>query len=271
MRVLVTGCWGGIGAALCKLIPQLLDCQLIMTSSSSHKRETLEGYQNQFPRSNFHFYQCDLSIQSDYENTINEINHRYNGIDILINNAAVFLDRDLEGNYLNILQCNTEELKKTLAVNVVAPYALIAGFLPGMIHQNFGRIANISSGMSRHGEYSELAPMYRLSKRALNGITLSTAYLLKNTDVFCFSVCPGWVKTSMGGKNARREPLYGALSIMASVLAINPICNGKFFRDGEQLSYESTADLDYYDLNPLENLFEKVKELADDFNQKYKK
>ncbi len=49
---------------------------------------------------------------------------------------------------------------------------------------------------------SSYAPVYSISKSALNAVTKQFSYSLENKNISVNSVSPGWVKTDMGGSNA---------------------------------------------------------------------
>ena len=57
---------------------------------------------------------------------------------------------------------------------------------------------------------SILSPAYRLSKTLLNGITVMLAKELRGSNILVNSVCPGWVRTEMGGDEAPLTPAQGA-------------------------------------------------------------
>ena len=92
------------------------------------------------------------------------------------------------------------------------------------------RIINMSSGMGSHedlkiGSYAA----YRLSKAALNDFTIQLASELSADGIAVNAMCPGWVKTDMGGAGADREVEKGAET--AVWLATNSVTSGKFLRD----------------------------------------
>jgi NAD(P)-dependent dehydrogenase (short-subunit alcohol dehydrogenase family) len=72
-----------------------------------------------------------------------------------------------------------------------------------------GRIVNVSSGMGQLSDMNGFCPAYRLSKTALNAVTRILADELQGTDIKINSVCPGWVRTDMGGPNATLDGAGG--------------------------------------------------------------
>ena len=80
------------------------------------------------------------------------------------------------------------------------------------------------------------SPSYRISKTALNAVT----QIFANQDggeVLVNSVCPGWVKTDMGGQGAARSLEEGANSILWAATLPKDGPNGGFFRDGKRLDW----------------------------------
>jgi NAD(P)-dependent dehydrogenase (short-subunit alcohol dehydrogenase family) len=155
----------------------------------------------------------------------------YGRLDILVNNAGIFLDN---GEFVNT---SMEELNATLQTNVAGPLRLIQLFLPSMIQNNFGRIVNVSSGMGQLSDMGSGYPAYRISKTAINAITRIAAQETSGKNIKVNSVCPGWVKTDMGGPNANRSIEKGAESIVWAALLPDDAPTGKFFRDKQEIDW----------------------------------
>jgi NAD(P)-dependent dehydrogenase (short-subunit alcohol dehydrogenase family) len=78
---------------------------------------------------------------------------------------------------------------------------------------------------------------YRITKLALNGLTICLAEALRGSGVLVNSVDPGWVRTKMGGPMAHRTPEEGARSILHVVLLPDRGPSGVFFRDGRKIDW----------------------------------
>lgn len=152
---------------------------------------------------------------------------------ILINNAGVFLD-DKESSSL---ATHVRDLEKTLQVNLLGPYRLCQIVLPYMRKSGAGRIVNVSSGMGQLEEMGTGSPAYRISKTALNSLTRHLSREVKDCNVLVNAVCPGWVRTDMGGAQATRELSEGVASILWAALLPEDGPSGGFFRDGKPLSW----------------------------------
>jgi NAD(P)-dependent dehydrogenase (short-subunit alcohol dehydrogenase family) len=100
-----------------------------------------------------------------------------------------------------------------------------------------GRIVNVSSGGGQLSTPSTWSPAYCISKTALNAITVQLAEALKARGIAVNAVCPGWVRTDMGGPGAPRNLAEGADSILWLVLKATPDLTGGFWRDGKRIPW----------------------------------
>src|SRR5690606_38833516 len=122
-------------------------------------------------------------------------------------NAGVLLDpRSYGGNdKFSIFDTPLNILEDTMSTNVYGPFMMCQNFIPLMQKNNYGRIVNISSKLGQLSQSSFGTPCYRLSKMALNGVTRIFADETLENNILVNSVCPGWIKTDMGGPNAYLE------------------------------------------------------------------
>ena len=153
-------------------------------------------------------------------------------VDVLVNNAGVFLDRDYGGLNLPI-----PVLRETLEVNLIGPWQLSEAVVPGMRQRGYGRIVNVSSGLGAMSEMSGGYPSYRVSKSSLNALTRIFADELRGTNVLVNAVCPGWVQTDMGGPRAPVPVTQGADTIVWLATLPDGGPTGAFFRDRRQISW----------------------------------
>jgi NAD(P)-dependent dehydrogenase (short-subunit alcohol dehydrogenase family) len=128
-------------------------------------------------------------------------------VHVLINNAGIVISEDK-----SFLEFIPEEVHTTFSVNALGPYFVSQTFLP--LIPKGGRIINISSGAgSICGGISNYAPLYSASKTAENALTMHLAQALKPKSIAANLVCPGWVKTDMGGPGASRVAGDGSTRI----------------------------------------------------------
>ena len=151
-------------------------------------------------------------------------------LDVLVNNAGVYLDAGKDA-----LQIPEETIDKTLAANLLGAWRLCRAFAPEMAAKRRGRIVNVSSGMGGLSSMGADAPSYRVSKAALNALTLVLAAELKPAGVSVVSFCPGWVATDMGGANAPRTPKSAGEALAAA--ALDDARTGVFLRDGQVIPW----------------------------------
>jgi NAD(P)-dependent dehydrogenase (short-subunit alcohol dehydrogenase family) len=153
-------------------------------------------------------------------------------LDVLINNAGIYPDQGL-----TILTLPRDRLDQTFQTNTFGPLEVTQAFLPLLRRSAAARVINVSSG---YGQLSGLAPdvpSYCLSKLALNGLTLLLARALQAESIAVNSMCPGWVRTAMGGPNAARSVEEGADTAVWLALDAPQELTGKFFRDREEIPW----------------------------------
>ncbi|MCY7865476.1 SDR family oxidoreductase [Bacillus spizizenii] len=178
------------------------------------------------------FVLIDVEDQESIRQAVITVNEQYGRLDVLINNAGVYLDKNEK-----LLYMDPSILEKTMAINFFGAYHVMRSFIPLMEKQGYGRIINVSS---EYGAVSEMSDQgvgaYKLSKLALNGLTRLAAAEIKG-DIKINAVDPGWVSTDMGGPSAPRTPKEAAESILwlATIGPDGP--NGEFFRDRERIDW----------------------------------
>ncbi len=171
----------------------------------------------------------DFQDSPSLKHQIEEIQQAYPVVDILVNNAGV-----LRGG--NFLDEGDGDFSQSLFINLEAPYELMRSFLPGMVERGYGRVVNMTSGWGAFSEGLEGPTSYSVSKAALNALTLSASRAVSG-DVKINSVCPGWVRTEMGGPEAPRAPELGAKTPLWLATLPEDGPNGGFFRDYEAIDW----------------------------------
>ncbi len=101
----------------------------------------------------------------------------------------------------------------------------------------YGRIVNLSSGLGQLADMGKGWPAYRMSKAALNALTRTLAAELAGTNIKVNSMCPGWVKTDMGGPDAERSVEVGAETAVWLATLENDGPSGGFFRDKKPIAW----------------------------------
>jgi NAD(P)-dependent dehydrogenase (short-subunit alcohol dehydrogenase family) len=163
-----------------------------------------------------------------------ELERHHGSIDILVNNAAIFIDGPggFRGAFrASLFDMTDDTFRRTWETNVLGPAATIRALMPGMIARGFGRVVNMSSAAGQLNEMGSGFPAYRVSKTALNALTRIAAEEGARSNVKVNACSPGWVRTDMGGWRAPRTPEKGAETPvwLATLPADGP--TGGFFQD----------------------------------------
>ena len=151
-------------------------------------------------------------------------------LDVLINNAGIIAKGDASG-----LEVDAETARATIETNTLAPLRLAQMLAPLLRRSKSARIVNMSSGMGALSEMEGDYAAYRISKAALNAVTGILAAELRGVAVN--SVCPGWVRTDMGGPHADRDVARGADTAVWLALDAPQSLTGKFLRDREVIPW----------------------------------
>lgn len=171
------------------------------------------------------FVQMDVEEVKSIRSAVKTVSALVDHLDILINNAGVLLDEST-----NILDVAPDVVHHTISINTLGTLFVTQSFLPLLARGS--RVVNISSGAGEIGEgMSTYAPVYSISKTAMNAVTCQFALALKRKGIAVNAVCPGWVRTEMGGKMAPRSVKKGA-ETPVWLATESPIGEtGKFWRD----------------------------------------
>ena len=153
-------------------------------------------------------------------------------LDVLINNAGIYPD---EG--LSILTISREQMVSTLQTNTFGPLEMTQAFLPYLKKSSAARVINVSSGLGQLDGLSANIPSYCLSKLTLNGVTIMLAQALKEHGIAVNSMCPGWVRTDMGGPNASRSVAEGADTAVWLASEADQNLTGRNFRDRKEIPW----------------------------------
>jgi len=174
--------------------------------------------------------ELDVANETSVKNAAEKVSGHTSYLDVLVNNAGImFEDRMLDFDIGNI--------NKVMQTNFIGPIVTSKYFLPLLKKSANGKIINISSEMGELAslEYGGYAS-YRLSKTALNAFTILLGSELKATSVKVFSVCPGWVKTEMGGSGATLPVEKGA-DTAVWLATENKGVSGRFYSERKEIDW----------------------------------
>lgn len=178
------------------------------------------------------FIELDASDPDSIARAAQEVATTVDHLDVLVNNAAV-----LEDKHLSVLEIDAELMQKTLTVNTIGPLLVVQAFYSLLAKSEFGRVINVSSGAGALGEMGTYSPAYGISKTALNAVTVQLANAFKHQGIAVNSVCPGWVRTDMGGRHAPRSVEQGADTIVWLATEAPKDLTGKFLRDRKIIAW----------------------------------
>jgi NAD(P)-dependent dehydrogenase (short-subunit alcohol dehydrogenase family) len=171
------------------------------------------------------FLQIDVAEEKSIRAAVEEFSRQSDRLDVLVNNAGILLDEDKSA-----LTLTSDIFETTLRTNTLGPWLVAQAFAPLLKKSREARVVNVSSGGGQlDGGADGWAPGYCVSKTALNGVTVQLAAALPKCAVN--SVCPGWVRTDMGGENATRSVGEGAGTIVWLATEAPHNLTGKFVKD----------------------------------------
>jgi len=153
-------------------------------------------------------------------------------LDVLVNNAGI-----LEKDDKSVLTVSAGTVLWTFTTNTLGPLLVTHALLPLLLKSPAPRIINVSSGGGSLTEMEHWAPAYSISKTALNAVTRQFASALSEKGVAVNSVCPGWVRTAMGGSSAPRSVEEGADTIVWLAAEAPQDLTGKFLRDRKVIAW----------------------------------
>jgi NAD(P)-dependent dehydrogenase (short-subunit alcohol dehydrogenase family) len=153
-------------------------------------------------------------------------------VDVVVNNAAILVYED-EG----VLETPAKGFRDTFETNAFGAIEVCRVFVPPMSERRYGRVVNVSSGVSQLSRMSTYAPAYSISKTALNAFTRVLAETCRGRGVLVNAVDPGWVRTDMGGPSAPRSVEQGADTIAWLATLPDDGPTGGFFRDRRQIDW----------------------------------
>jgi NAD(P)-dependent dehydrogenase (short-subunit alcohol dehydrogenase family) len=177
------------------------------------------------------FLEIDVADNDSVTAAAREFSKIVSYLDILVNNAGIIVDGDDA-----ILEISDDQFRNTLETNTLGALRVTRAFASLLRKSKAPRVINVSSsGGQLTGGADGWAPAYSISKTALNGVTSQLASALPKFAVN--SVCPGWVRTDMGGENASRSVEEGADTIVWLASEAPQDLTGKFLRDRKEIPW----------------------------------
>lgn len=219
-RCLITGATAGIGLETAKALAQRGAHVILVGRNAEKGARVLQDIRAASSHPSLVFLQADLSVQSQIRQLTEEVHHRYDGLDILINNAgAIFQHREL----------SPEGLERTFALNHLNYFMLTLLLLDLIKAEGGGRIINVASrahvGASLDLEDLQNTRRYRAFKAYADSklcnvlFTYHLAGLLKDTGVTVNTVHPGLVRSDFGKNNPGMYKMIKPISQLFGISA----------------------------------------------------
>jgi len=218
---LVTGANRGIGRTIAANLHDLGATIFAATRSITH--EVPDAWEHLL---------VDVTQEGEISDAADEIFRSAGRLDVVVNNAGV-------GEFgSDIVSESVETVDRTLATNLRGPMVVCKHTVPLLLQSDGGRVVNVSSGMGALGEgQSGGSPAYRVSKTGLNGLTTYLHGEYADEGLIANSVCPGWVRTEMGGAEADRSVERGAETPTWLCRFRPGSPGGRFWRDREPIGW----------------------------------
>ena len=202
--VLITGSTSGIGKGIAQVFAS--EKYNILLNGFGDEKE-INLLKKEFHKKyaiTVDYHPADLSKEKDIQAIVEYGYKKFNGIDIIINNAGI-QHKDLTEDF------PTEKWDKIIAINLSAAFHLSKKILPSMKKNNWGRIINIASAHGLVG--SPYKSAYVAAKHGLIGLTKVMGLETAEHNITVNAICPGWVLTPLVEKQiydlaqARQEPV----------------------------------------------------------------
>jgi NAD(P)-dependent dehydrogenase (short-subunit alcohol dehydrogenase family) len=229
-RIVITGVSRGVGYETAKLF---LDEGARVLGVARDARRLSRAAESLAPLGDFVALRVDLGHAQAPAEVTAAVRDRWGALDVLFNNAAILIQAGDPGSFE---QEPEGALEQSFEANLMAPFRLTMAFLPLLRKGNEPRIMHVGSGAGTfEGVRLEGIASYRLSKWALNGLTLLQATHLKG-QIAVNAFDPGWVKTDLGGPNAPGSPADSAKGALA-VATLPFETTGRFWKDGSEIPF----------------------------------
>ena len=231
-RVVVTGANRGLGLEFARQLAAAGD-EVVATARHPKTADDLNKLAST-SGGRVSVVRLDIGDPSDLEAAALHVGERFDAVDVLINNAGIWMapdqpDRASSGPLADL---RPDAVTEVLRINAVGPLAVTQALAPLLAAAGEAVVLNISSwlgsleGAARQGARSNLA--YGMSKAALNMLTLRLAAELAAQGTIVVSMSPGWVATDMGGPSAPLEPPESVKGMLNVLDALTPAQSGTF-------------------------------------------
>jgi NAD(P)-dependent dehydrogenase (short-subunit alcohol dehydrogenase family) len=227
----VTGGNRGIGFEICRQLGRK-GINVVLTARNARQGEqAVKALQAE--GLNVIFHPLDVTDAHSIEALAGHLASSHRRCDILVNNAGILVS----GGGTSVLKESIDVVRRTQETNVYGPLQLMQALVPLMRRNRYGRIVNLSSGLGQLTDMGDGYPAYRLSKAGINVLTRMFGAATEGSNILVNSVCPGWVRTDMGGRNATSSVEQGADTAVWLATLGDGGPTGGLFRDRKRVPW----------------------------------
>jgi len=235
--VLITGANKGLGKEIGRQLGGL-GYTIVLTSRSQKAGEEVK---EEFISLGFDAYTAPLEVTNseDTRNLVKYIERNFGKLDVLVNNAGISLEWDGQPT-------NADKIRRTLEVNLIAPYAITDALVPLLSKSSDARVINQSSMLGSIGTAENswdqvsdfMAVGYSTSKAGLNMLTQIQSKTLNDKGILVAASHPGWAKTDLGTQAAPMEVAEGAATAVELVtMDRDNFPNGQLVHKGKRIPW----------------------------------
>lgn len=235
--VLITGANKGIGKEIARQLG-LLGYTIVLTARDQKAgKKAVEELVA--AGCDAHAAALEVTSADDIANLVKYLEKDFGKLDVLINNAGIAIEWDGKPT-------NSEKIRRTLEVNLIAPYAITEALVPLLSVSDDARVINHSSQLGsidaaeNKWQYisSFMTVGYATSKAGLNMLTQIQSKTLADKRIAVAAAHPGWVKTDLGSDAAPMEVKEGASTVVRLVtIAREQFPHGQLVHKGERIPW----------------------------------
>ena len=233
---LVTGASRGIGEQVARQLADAGHRVLVTARDLKSAAVVVDSLPGQGHRP----LRLDVTDAADVDRAAAEVANTEGRLDVLINNAAAFVDWNEAASSADL-----DAARAVMETNLFGPWHLMQAFLPLLRQSPHPRLVNVASGAGSHGDEQfgltrrgGKAASYGISKAALLALTSTLAAELDGSNVLVNAVCPGLTATWPGAEAMGARPLPdGAASVVWAATLPDDGPHGGFFRNGHPVPW----------------------------------